>query len=432
MIITNHKLKLSSLTIVAIACFFLFGLTSVASAQALIWGADSNVTVGSDSYTISSGSEATSLVIGLTTAVIVIPDGSTFTFVSNDAYSMDASDTASTATTTCTGSVNTVVSSGATTLTIVPDSNSTCSLPGSGGQDSSPPSDVSVVIDNNNSSTSSGNVTLSLTAVEPYSNAIYMIISEDSSFEDSVWEDFSSSKSWTLSSGDGTKTIYVKFKDNKSNTSAVISDSIVIDSTTETTDTSETTTEITDITTTTDTTVTNTSTTTDTTVTNTSTTTVLISTFMKSGSKAGEVMNLQKLLNDYANANLFVDGDFGPATDVAVKNFQTSQGLDADGMIGANTRAALNAVQVGATVSTGATTSSSDYVFTSPNISIGSQGVAVEMLQKLLNANGFDCGGSDGSFGTNTTSCVKAFQSSNGLGNDGVIGSNSRAKLNSL
>jgi peptidoglycan hydrolase-like protein with peptidoglycan-binding domain len=52
-----------------------------------------------------------------------------------------------------------------------------------------------------------------------------------------------------------------------------------------------------------------------------------------SGSK---VKVLQCLLCD-ANIVVAIDGSFGPSTDTAVRNFQSSHGLSADGMVGPNT-----------------------------------------------------------------------------------------------
>lgn len=54
------------------------------------------------------------------------------------------------------------------------------------------------------------------------------------SSNNSTWtaaESYAGSKSWTLNSGDGTKTVYVKFKDAAGNWSAAYSDSIILDST---------------------------------------------------------------------------------------------------------------------------------------------------------------------------------------------------------
>ena len=50
------------------------------------------------------------------------------------------------------------------------------------------------------------------------------------------------------------------------------------------------------------------------------------------------------------------------------------------------------------------------------------KGEAVRALQGILNAVGFNCGEADGSFGSKTDSAVKAFQKSNNLTADGVVG----------
>ena len=52
---------------------------------------------------------------------------------------------------------------------------------------------------------------------------------------------------------------------------------------------------------------------------------------LKKGSKGDDVKELQKLLN------ITVDGDFGPATELAVMRFQAQQGLKTDGIVGPKT-----------------------------------------------------------------------------------------------
>lgn len=57
---------------------------------------------------------------------------------------------------------------------------------------------------------------------------------------------------------------------------------------------------------------------------------------LKKGSKGEEVKKLQESLN------ITIDGDFGPATELAVMKFQAQQGLEADGIVGPKT---LNKIQ---------------------------------------------------------------------------------------
>ena len=57
---------------------------------------------------------------------------------------------------------------------------------------------------------------------------------------------------------------------------------------------------------------------------------------LKLGSRGNEVKVLQEKLN------LKADGIFGPITEEAVKDFQRSNGLEVDGIVGANTLSKLN------------------------------------------------------------------------------------------
>jgi len=67
---------------------------------------------------------------------------------------------------------------------------------------------------------------------------------------------------------------------------------------------------------------------------------------VKRGCKGGAVRRLQTWLNDVQGGDLLAeDGDFGPATDAAVRAFQQAQGLSADGIVGPKTWAALAAAR---------------------------------------------------------------------------------------
>ncbi len=59
------------------------------------------------------------------------------------------------------------------------------------------------------------------------------------------------------------------------------------------------------------------------------------------GSNGGDVKNLQAALNRAGFYQGNVDGKFGPGTEAAVRAFQQSKGLKADGKAGAQTRSAL-------------------------------------------------------------------------------------------
>lgn len=107
---------------------------------------------------------------------------------------------------------------------------------------------------------------------------------------------------------------------------------------------------------------------------------------VQSGEKNNRVRAVQHLLNQ-RGAGLDVDASFGPATLAAVKSFQSSNGLVADGIIGPKTWAKLVV-----------------------SLSSGSKGNAVKALQHELNVHGADLV-VDGSYGTLTANAVKALRS---------------------
>ena len=56
--------------------------------------------------------------------------------------------------------------------------------------------------------------------------------------------------------------------------------------------------------------------------------------------EGSDVVKLQEALKK-AGIAVGVDGEFGPGTDKAVKEFQTKKGLVADGIVGPGTRQSL-------------------------------------------------------------------------------------------
>lgn len=62
------------------------------------------------------------------------------------------------------------------------------------------------------------------------------------------------------------------------------------------------------------------------------------------GSQGDAVVQLQKQLRDLSFA-VAIDGDFGPGTEVALTRFQSENGLAADGIVGPQTWAALDAAK---------------------------------------------------------------------------------------
>ncbi len=80
---------------------------------------------------------------------------------------------------------------------------------------------------------------------------------------------------------------------------------------------------------------------------------------LRQGSKGPDVKTLQQKLKDLNFDPKGVDGNFGPGTRHAVIAFQQSKGLQADGVVGPNTMAALSGATSGTHPTSGVTTSSS-------------------------------------------------------------------------
>ena len=116
------------------------------------------------------------------------------------------------------------------------------------------------------------------------------------------------------------------------------------------------------------------------------------------------VRTVQYLLRN-AGQSVGVDGDFGPATETAVRAFQSGRGLGVDGVVGPNTWEKL-----------------------AVTLRSGLTGEAVKGLQSQLNTRNYGLT-LDGVFGSRTDSAVRDFQSRNGLGADGVVGPNTWARL---
>ncbi len=127
------------------------------------------------------------------------------------------------------------------------------------------------------------------------------------------------------------------------------------------------------------------------------------------GATGTAVRRLQRALRRTPDLEIAVDGEFGPKTEAAVKLFQQSTGLVADGVVGPRTWQAL---PDGGPM---------------PQLKDGSTGAVVRDLQQVL-TNGAAGGwsitpqGVDGIFGPHTAASVRAFQAWGKVTADGVIG----------
>jgi peptidoglycan hydrolase-like protein with peptidoglycan-binding domain len=138
------------------------------------------------------------------------------------------------------------------------------------------------------------------------------------------------------------------------------------------------------------------------------------------GDTGAEVISLQTSLSQAGFYNGPIDGVFGPATEDAIRQFQSQQGLEPDGIVGPATRSLL----------LGQGVSSQSYAPGSGSLlQLGARGPAVTELQTQLQNTGYFPGAIDGVFGPTTEDAVKQFQVARGLIPDGVVGQETQQAL---
>jgi peptidoglycan hydrolase-like protein with peptidoglycan-binding domain len=131
---------------------------------------------------------------------------------------------------------------------------------------------------------------------------------------------------------------------------------------------------------------------------------------LRTGSTGADVRRLQRLLVELKILGFDqINGAFAAATETAVKDFQSGNGLTADGIVGPQTWSKLPADPQ------------------TPVLSQGASGTAVSALQKGLKSYAgqnpaADPGAIDGSFGPRTEAAVRAYQSDRSVDIDGVVG----------
>jgi len=94
--------------------------------------------------------------------------------------------------------------------------------------DSTPPLG-SVTINASANFTKNNNVTLTPSCIDPISESCISMQFSNDNIDWSTPEAYATTKTWTLSSGDGTKTVYARFSDAAGNWSGAYSDTIVLD-----------------------------------------------------------------------------------------------------------------------------------------------------------------------------------------------------------
>ncbi|MCD8083829.1 MAG: peptidoglycan-binding protein [Clostridiales bacterium] len=133
------------------------------------------------------------------------------------------------------------------------------------------------------------------------------------------------------------------------------------------------------------------------------------------GEKSDIVLAAQERLKELGYMTTDPDGSYGADTVAAVKLFQSHNDQVVDGYLGPSTRVALM---------------SSD---AKPNsLRLGDSGDTITSVQRLLSGLGYlSSANVTGYYGEQTERAVRLFQSTNGLGSDGLVGTMTMAKLTS-
>ena len=124
---------------------------------------------------------------------------------------------------------------------------------------------------------------------------------------------------------------------------------------------------------------------------------------------------LQVVLKNYGYYTSKIDGDFGPASKKALKEFQSSNNLVSDGILGKNTCKTLN----NKTNVVKKTIKATNYIDTE---SQKAKSTEILNVQKRLSELGLYSGEIDGINGSLTKIAIKNFQNKAGLTPDGIIG----------
>ncbi|MFE7278314.1 peptidoglycan-binding protein [Streptomyces sp. NPDC057623] len=136
---------------------------------------------------------------------------------------------------------------------------------------------------------------------------------------------------------------------------------------------------------------------------------------LRRGSQGEAVRKLQRLLNGHVPdlSSLAVDGDFGPATDARVREYQRRVEIDVDGIVGPQTWDMVTGGEQSQEAAAG-----------TPTLKQGSHGPAVRKVQRLLNARipNLQQLAIDGRFGPVTHGRVREFQRRVAIAIDGIVG----------
>lgn len=131
---------------------------------------------------------------------------------------------------------------------------------------------------------------------------------------------------------------------------------------------------------------------------------------IRKGASGDYVAEIQKQLLALGYLTFPVDGEFGPGTEQAVKDFQSVHHLKSTGIVNKETYDAIKNAEI-------------------LSIKKGDQGESVVEIQRRLLDLGYLISSADGSFGPGTEQAVLNFQAVNGLVSEGVVNENTYNKM---
>jgi len=146
---------------------------------------------------------------------------------------------------------------------------------------------------------------------------------------------------------------------------------------------------------------------------------------LRIGDEGPAVTEMQAQLNA-RGANLALDGDFGPKTLQALKDFQLQSGIHPDGIVGPDTRAAFSRTADGGIGIT------AESPLKPTTLSLGASGPEVADFQNKLNQATQSGMVATGEFGSQTQQELIGFQRRAGIAADGVVGPNTLKALDDV
>ncbi|MBQ9253110.1 MAG: peptidoglycan-binding protein [Clostridia bacterium] len=161
---------------------------------------------------------------------------------------------------------------------------------------------------------------------------------------------------------------------------------------------------------------------------------------LRKGTMSADVAMMQQTLIDLGYLTGEPDGNYGTATEKAVRAFQKTNGLSVDGTAGSETLSQLYSIDAKQATAKATPTPAPNGTKVAVTVTAapddgtlrqGSTGSEVKSLQETLIQLGYLTGKADGVFGAKTYAALVAFQKANKLTADGIAGVKTLKKLDS-